>query len=76
MSDFQKIGALWVHESKNGNRFMSGTVMVTIPGSATRIETDITIWKNNYKESDKHPDYVIYLSQPDEATAETDTLPF
>ena len=55
--DNNKIGALWINE-KNGKKYMSGSVEIN--GQAIRI----VVFKNNYKEQDKHPDYNIMLSQP------------
>ena len=52
-----KIGALWIGSGKNG-KFMSGTI--DIDGENT---IRVLVFKNGYKEQDKHPDYVIY--QPD-----------
>lgn len=53
----QDAGALWVKESKAGNKFMSG--VVEIDG----VKTEIVVFKNNFKKADNHPDYRIYLSE-------------
>lgn len=54
----ESIGALWMNESKDGKKYMSGSVTI---GGATH---KIVVFKNNYKEEDKHPDYKIYPSKP------------
>ena len=50
-------GALWIKESKAGNKFMSG--VVEIDGK----KHDIVVFKNNYKKESKHPDYRIFPSE-------------
>jgi uncharacterized protein (DUF736 family) len=52
------IGALWLNESKKGNRYMSG--VIELDGKKHKI----VVFKNKYKEEDKHPDYRIFASQP------------
>ena len=65
----EKLGALWVRDytDKQGNarKLMSGNVVI---GGE---QTDIVVYKNDYKEEAKHPDYVIYLSKPRESKRET-----
>ena len=64
MSEKQKdIGALWLNVSKAGTKYMSGSVEID------GVKTKIVVFKNNYKEEEKHPDYKIYLSQPQGALA-------
>ena len=59
MSEKQKdCGALWISVSKTGTKYMSGSVEID------GVKTKIVVFKNNYKEEEKHPDYKIYLSQP------------
>jgi len=55
-----KLGALWVRTSKAGNKFMSG--QIEIEGQ----KTDLIIFKNKNKKTEKHPDLIIYLSEPRE----------
>lgn len=66
----ENIGALWLKESRNGNKFMSG--VVEIDG----VKHDIVVFKNNYKKEDKHPDYRIFPSQPREDRREQAGAPF
>ena len=51
-STMVKITGLWQNEDKKGNKYLSGSM-----GSAK-----VLIFKNNYKEQDKHPDYIMYLA--------------
>ena len=52
----ENIGALWIKKGKKGD-FFSG--QLTVDG----VVTSIIVFKNDYKKSDKHPDYQIYLSK-------------
>jgi uncharacterized protein (DUF736 family) len=54
----ESIGALWLNEAKDGKKYMSG--VVTIDGT----DHKIVVFRNNYKEEEKHPDYKIYPSKP------------
>ena len=58
----KKIGALWLKKGANGT-FMSGTVN----------DAKVLVFKNNYKEEAKHPDYVIY-EPAEESTEEPETI--
>jgi len=58
MSKEDKIGALWLNTSKSGTKYMSGSVEID------GVVTKIVVFKNSYKEEDKHPDYVINKSKP------------
>lgn len=49
-----KLAALWKKTLPNGTEIMTGRL-----GGAV-----IEIWPNNYKKSDKHPDYNIIISEP------------
>jgi uncharacterized protein (DUF736 family) len=53
----KSIGALWLKESKNGNKYMSG--VIEIDGK----KHEIVIFKNTYKQ-EKQPDYKIFASRP------------
>ena len=64
MSEKQKdCGALWLNVSKTGTKYMSGSVEID------GVKTKIVVFKNNYKEEEKHPDYRIFLSTPQGALA-------
>lgn len=49
-----KIGALWITSGRNG-KFMSGRIELN-EGEEIRI----LVFKNDYKEQSKHPDYNIF----------------
>jgi uncharacterized protein (DUF736 family) len=52
------IGALWIKESKAGNKFVS--ISVTIDGTVH----NLVAFKNNYKtEGSNQPDYRIFPSE-------------
>ena len=54
MEKQQSLGALWVSATKDGKKYLSGEI--AIDGQKTKI----VVFKNNYKEEDKHPDYKIF----------------
>jgi len=51
-------GALWLKESKDGKKYMSG--VVGFKGE----QVQIVVFKNTYKDAENKPDYKIYLSKP------------
>jgi uncharacterized protein (DUF736 family) len=53
----RKIGALWVRESQDGRKFMSGLIE-TLNG-----DVQIAVFKNDKKEKENQPDYNIVLSE-------------
>ena len=71
-----EIGALWLNESKSGSKYMSGVVEVN------GVKQKIIVFKNNYKQEEKHPDYRILKSEPKQQQAFTgpeefqDDIPF
>lgn len=66
----EKLGALWLKDGKKG-KYMSGVVEIN------GVKTNILVFKNDHKESDKHPDYNIYLSEDKRGkVADDDELPF
>lgn len=57
------IGGLWVNKSKDGNTYLAGYF------NGARL----LIFKNNFKEQEKQPDYVMYIApnqQRQQASAE------
>jgi len=56
----KKIGSLWLQKTKDGTdrQYMAGKIE-TIFG-----DIKIVVFKNEKKESNKHPDYNILLSEP------------
>lgn len=49
-----KLGALWQKKDKNGQTYFSGKVG----------DNSVVVFKNKNKNADKHPDWIIYESQP------------
>ena len=61
-----KLGALW--KNKNGKKVLTGNV--EIDGKKTKI----VIFPNGHKEEEKHPDYIIYLSEPMNASTSSTNI--
>lgn len=55
----EKIGALWLGTTKKGQGYLSGIVQ-----DAEGNDIRVFILKNGFKQEDKHPDYIVYLSNP------------
>jgi len=55
MSDLVKIGALWKPDNKSDR----GPTLTGKLGDAR-----LVIFPNKYKETDNHPDYVLYVENP------------
>lgn len=60
----KSIGALWKNKSQKGDTYLSGSIEIG------KEKIDIIVFKNNYKEQEKHPDYKIYLKTKQEAKEE------
>ncbi len=56
MSKMEKLGELWMKEARNGATYFSGKFG----------DLRIVVFKNRDKKTDKHPDFVIYKSEPRE----------
>jgi len=65
-SNLVRVGALWLGEGRNG-KYMSGRIELN-EGQEVRI----LVFKNNYKEEDKHPDYIIYEPETTEENKNRD----
>lgn len=61
--ELNRVGALWISEGRNG-KFMSGRIELE-EGHEVRL----LVFKNNYKEESKHPDYIIYEPETREETS-------
>lgn len=48
-----KVGALWKNENKEGVQHLSGSF-----GGAT-----LFVFKNKFKKTDKHPDYIVMMGE-------------
>jgi hypothetical protein len=57
-----RLGGLWVHKTKEGETFLSGTF-----GSGARL----LVMKNGLKDSDSQPDYIMYVEESQKKTTET-----
>lgn len=53
-----KIGALWAKQTRDNAEYFKGSIEI----GGTRQE--VVIFRNGYKEADRHPDYIVYRSQP------------
>lgn len=49
--EMEKIGALWYKASKNGSKFLSGTIK----------DINIVIYRNKYKKEANQPDYNVFM---------------
>ncbi|MBI2046506.1 MAG: DUF736 family protein [Parcubacteria group bacterium] len=65
----RKIGALWVRETQEGKKFMSGLIE-TLNG-----DVQIAVFKNDKKEKENQPDYNIVLSERAKQQAQADQSP-
>jgi uncharacterized protein (DUF736 family) len=61
-SDWKKreMGAFWTRDSSKG-KYLSGSVEVDELGVKKKLK--VVMFPNRYKDNDKKPDYVLYLSQ-------------
>jgi len=64
--NLNRIGALWLSRNKTsqGDRYMTGRITLEEGGDEIRL----MVFKNGYKQEERHPDYIIY--EP-EAPADT-----
>ena len=58
----EKCGALWIKKDRNGQEFYSGTIN----------GISVMIFKNKYKETAKHPDYIVNSGQDRNAPKKED----
>lgn len=65
MDKEKQIGALWVHESKSGKKFLSGSCQ----------GKEIVVFKNGFKgEGSNKPDWIIYVSDKQEKSGGADPV--
>ncbi|PIV21217.1 MAG: hypothetical protein COS40_08565 [Deltaproteobacteria bacterium CG03_land_8_20_14_0_80_45_14] len=67
-----KCGAFWLKKDKNGKAFMSGIIENDSLPSTEKIP--VVVFKNKKKESEKQPDYLMFLSEP--KSQKEDDVPF
>lgn len=64
-SDWQQreIGAFWTRDSSKG-KYLSGSIEVDELGVKKKMR--VVMFPNRYKDNDKKPDYVLYVSKDSE----------
>ena len=65
----REIGAFWTRDSAKG-KYLSGSIEVDELGLKKKIK--VVMFPNRYKDNDKKPDYVLYVSKDAEATTTED----
>jgi len=66
-NDFKKVGSAWLRTSRDGEKKYISCVI----NGGLSPDINLVMFLNSYKESDKQPDYVIYLSRPKDAPSQT-----
>jgi hypothetical protein len=66
-----KLGALWAKSGGKGDYF-SGEIEIG------GVKTKVVVFANGFKQGDKHPDWIIYKSQPkgERTVGADDAMPF
>jgi len=69
-SDWSKreIGAFWTKDSSKG-KYLSGSIEVDELGVKKKMR--VVMFPNRFKDNDKKPDYVLYISQDSESQSES-----
>ena len=65
----REIGAFWTRDSSKG-KYLSGSIEVDELGVKRKMK--VVMFPNRYKDNDKKPDYVLYVSKDAEATTTED----
>lgn len=52
------IGGLWLKESSNNKKYLSGKITIDTPHG--KIVQNIVILKNQFKQKNSHPDYIVF----------------
>ena len=63
----REIGTFWTRESSKG-KYLSGSIEIDELGVKKKIK--VVMLPNRFKDNDKKPDYVLYLSKDSEKTLE------
>lgn len=67
----REIGAFWTRDSAKG-KYLSGSIEVDELGVKKKMK--VVMFPNRYKDNDKKPDYVLYVSKDaEQPTSSTDT---
>lgn len=69
MSDRIKLGSLWKKTSQKGTTFLSGEISRDADLTGIGPGWRLTVFTNGYKETERHPDYIVYAEPPQEKTA-------
>jgi uncharacterized protein (DUF736 family) len=62
----REIGAFWTRDSSKG-KYLSGSIEVDELGVKKKMK--VVMFPNRYKDNDKKPDYVLYVSKDTDSTA-------
>lgn len=67
-SDWQQreIGAFWTRDSSKG-KYLSGSIEVDELGVKKKMK--VVMFPNRYKDNDKKPDYVLYVSKDSDTSS-------
>lgn len=66
----REIGAFWTRDSSKG-KYLSGSIEVDELGVKKKMR--VVMFPNRYKDNDKKPDYVLYVSKDNEQPASSST---
>lgn len=66
----REIGAFWTRDSSKG-KYLSGSIEVDELGVKKKMK--VVMFPNRYKDNDKKPDYVLYVSKDAEAATTPST---
>ena len=61
MKKEQECGALWAKTSGNGKRYFSGKLDWE---KIKEANGNVVLFPNGYKKEEKHPDYLVYIQEP------------
>jgi len=61
----REIGAFWTRDSSKG-KYLSGSIEVDELGVKKKMK--VVMFPNRYKDNDKKPDYVLYVSKDSESS--------
>lgn len=65
--DKVKVGALWEKNSAKGTFFTGTLDKAATVDAINGGQTKLLVFANSFKKEDKHPDYVVYLVDPNAA---------
>jgi hypothetical protein len=66
----REMGAFWTKDGSKG-KYLSGTVEVGEGDNKEKIQ--VVMFPNQYKETDRQPDYILYKSKEMDANASSST---